>query len=869
MAPFENYFSGGSPGGDAPVANFTANVTSGAAPLVVQFTDLSVSNGNCEERVTNGGFETGDVSGWTITGTDEYRGEATSSCKYSGTYALYLKAGDPEEGTFSASQTIDLTHVDAITFWSYLGQGAPHVKIDNTDVVTDIYDFSWTEHTIDTSNYSGNHTLTFYLPESSPDINFYVDDISAVSGGITAWSWNFGDNATSTEQNPMHTYTSAGNYTVSLTAANATGSDSEVKTDYITVSSGGGGDAPVANFTANVTSGTAPLAVQFTDLSVSNGSSEERVTNGGFETGDITGWTITGTDEYRGEATSSCKYSGTYALYLKAGDPEVGTFSASQTVDLTGVDAITFWSYLGQGAPHVKIDDTDVVTDIYDFSWTEHTIDTSNYSGNHTLTFYLPESSPNINFYVDDISAVSGGITAWSWNFGDNATSTEQNPVHTYMSAGDYTVSLTAANATGNDSETKTDYITVSAAAQVDLTISGTVNTVPASAIFAREPNAVRIASVKNNGPDAASNITVAVYASDVANGTAPVNTTTIDSLASGATSTVTLIDPTIRNLEGGTVTYTAAVDPANLIAETDESNNNKISAAKSVKYNGYKGKGIYWDGGSNITTQHTYDLRGDVVSSTQPEDSYKSVGWTDRTETWTAGDLPIPRTATVEKVLLYVSYNWDQTPGGLPNLTATFNGNTVMLGTPYMDKSNFGAYADYEYGLYAVDVTSLFDPIGNNTLVTTPNTGNKNALYPSTLVVVYSDPNATRKQIFINEECDELGYSKTSYGTTMEEATAYVPFTGMAIDTADVQNVTLYSFVGSAGPDEGNLIFNGNVVATNAWQGTLCTASAQIFDVTSLLNATENVAAVQSTSSGGMVVLQQILVVEYDDSQN
>ncbi len=41
----------------------------------------------------------------------------------------------------------------------------------------------------------------------------------------TAWSWTFGDGGSSTAQNPSHTFTSAGNYTVSLTATNSLGSD--------------------------------------------------------------------------------------------------------------------------------------------------------------------------------------------------------------------------------------------------------------------------------------------------------------------------------------------------------------------------------------------------------------------------------------------------------------------------------------------------------------------------------------------------------------------------------------------------------------------------------------------------------------------
>ena len=51
----------------------------------------------------------------------------------------------------------------------------------------------------------------------------------------TTWSWNFGDGSTSTSQNPTHTYNTGGNYTVSLTATNSYGSDTESKTDYITV----------------------------------------------------------------------------------------------------------------------------------------------------------------------------------------------------------------------------------------------------------------------------------------------------------------------------------------------------------------------------------------------------------------------------------------------------------------------------------------------------------------------------------------------------------------------------------------------------------------------------------------------------------
>ena len=47
--------------------------------------------------------------------------------------------------------------------------------------------------------------------------------------------------------------------------------------------------------------------------------------------------------------------------------------------------------------------------------------------------------------------------TSWSWNFGDSSTSTAHNPSHTYTSAGNYTVALTATNAYGNNTCTYTN----------------------------------------------------------------------------------------------------------------------------------------------------------------------------------------------------------------------------------------------------------------------------------------------------------------------------------------------------------------------------------------------------------------------------
>ncbi len=53
---------------------------------------------------------------------------------------------------------------------------------------------------------------------------------------LLAWDFENDGVVDSTEQSPVHTYSSVGTYTVNLTVANAYGSDSEIKADYIAAS---------------------------------------------------------------------------------------------------------------------------------------------------------------------------------------------------------------------------------------------------------------------------------------------------------------------------------------------------------------------------------------------------------------------------------------------------------------------------------------------------------------------------------------------------------------------------------------------------------------------------------------------------------
>ncbi|MGA7797539.1 MAG: PKD domain-containing protein [Methanoregula sp.] len=79
--------------------------------------------------------------------------------------------------------------------------------------------------------YYGNRTTE---PYNMVPLAVQFEDTSTNSP--TAWLWTFGDGSTSSSHNPTHIYTSAGTYTVTLTATNAAGSNTTPEPGIITVS---------------------------------------------------------------------------------------------------------------------------------------------------------------------------------------------------------------------------------------------------------------------------------------------------------------------------------------------------------------------------------------------------------------------------------------------------------------------------------------------------------------------------------------------------------------------------------------------------------------------------------------------------------
>jgi len=169
---------------------------------------------------------------------------------------------------------------------------------------------------------------------------------------------------------------------------------------------GGGSNPPVANFTGSPTSGNYPLTVNFTDLSSNSPTSWNwNFGDGGSSTAQNPSHTYTS--------------AGTYTVTLTA-------------TNAYGSDAEIKSNYVTVTAPPPP---------------------TADFAGSPTNG----DAPLLVNF--TDLS--SGSPTSWNWSFGDGGSSTLQNPSHTYVNPGTYTVSLTVSNAFGTDGVTKTDYITV------------------------------------------------------------------------------------------------------------------------------------------------------------------------------------------------------------------------------------------------------------------------------------------------------------------------------------------------------------------------------------------------------------------------
>ena len=297
----------------------------------------------------------------------------------------------------------------------------------------------------------------------------FTNASSIASGVITNWNWSFGDNKTDTTQSPVHTYATDGNYIVTLIVASTSGCrDTSVYSVNVN-------PTPTARFTApDVCDGD---SMRFANASfINNGF----ISDVAWDFGD--GNTSTDVDPVHLYANS-----GTYIVTLTVGSDLGCQDAIAKQINVNAKPVVNFATApVCDGNAANFIDQSAIsagnVSGWYwnfgDGSFTNQQNPSHAFAsaGNYTISLVATSNNgcrdtaskstainpnPIAAFTTSDVclgsstqftdasNIAAGGITSWSWNFGDAATSNNQNPTHSYASTGTYIVDLIVASANG------------------------------------------------------------------------------------------------------------------------------------------------------------------------------------------------------------------------------------------------------------------------------------------------------------------------------------------------------------------------------------------------------------------------------------
>jgi len=413
--------------GQNPAANFTANITSGCAPLTVAFTDQS----------------TGAPTSWNWQfGNGQLSTNQNSTVTYNtpGVYTVKLVVRN-------ANGIDDEEKIDYITVYA-----AP------------------------TAAFSANLT-TACVPAS---IQFTDNSTTPPGVTISEWQWTFGDGGTSNVQNPTHTYNANGFYTVSLTVKSGSGcTHTAVYTNYIRIVSG-----ITTNFTFLPPSTCkAPFVVTLQDQSSGPGTLSYTWNLGNGQNSNQQNPTTiypaasNYTVQLDVQSNLGCKGSiqktitiaGTTTDFTIPGSNCIGQILNFQNSSSSN-PVSSSWDF-GDGTTSGQINP--IKTYLAAGTYQVRLI---NQYANCTDSVTKPVTvidKPVVDFTANDTASCSApftvqftdnttGATGWLWDFGDGSTSTQQNPSHQYNTLGDYSVTLTVTSGAGcSNTLTKKDYILI------------------------------------------------------------------------------------------------------------------------------------------------------------------------------------------------------------------------------------------------------------------------------------------------------------------------------------------------------------------------------------------------------------------------
>ena len=435
---------------------------------------------------------------------------ATNDCGSETTQQIVTTSSAPQAAFTSSGAsgceplTVDFTDgsTSNTTSWSWdFPGGSPSSSTEQNPSVTYNEGGTYTV-TLVASNSTGTSTVTetnfiVVAPLASPSFMTSLDEntvtFTNTSTDATSYSWDFGDGNTSTESDPIHTYSVDGEYTVVLTATNDCGS--ETITQIVTTSS-----APQAAFTSSGTSGCEPLTVDFTDGSTSNTTSWSWDFPGGSpssSTEQNPSVTYANTGTYTvtlvvSNSTGTSTVTETdFIVVAPLASPSFTTSSDENTVTFTNTstDATSYSWDFGDGNTSTESDPIHTYSD--DNQYTVILTATNDCGSETTQQIVTTSSAPQAAFTssgtsgcepltVDFSDGSTSNTTSWSWDFpgGSPSSSTEQNPSVTYANAGTYTVTLVVSNSTGTSTLTETDFIVVAPLASPSFTTSLDENTV-------------------------------------------------------------------------------------------------------------------------------------------------------------------------------------------------------------------------------------------------------------------------------------------------------------------------------------------------------------------------------------------------------